>query len=53
MEIKDIQREKKPEKRVSISIRVLKSDSDFMKNNNISPTKLLIKALEELRKKKK
>lgn len=53
MEIKDIQRKKKPEKRISISMRILKSHSDFMKEHNISPTKLLTKALEGLMNKKK
>ena len=53
MEIKDIQRTKKPEKRISISMRILKSHSDFMRKNNISPTKLLISSLEELMKKNK
>lgn len=53
MEIKEIQRKKKPEKRISISMRILKSHSDFMRKHNISPTKILVKALEELMKKAK
>ena len=51
MEIENLQRKKKPEKRISISIRLLKSHSDFMRAKNISPTKLLVNALEELIKK--
>ena len=53
MKIKDIQRDHKPEKRkISISIRINKKHSEFMKKNNISPTKLFIKRLEELMKNK-
>ncbi len=52
MEIKDIQRKKKTYKRISISIRISKVQSDFMKKHNISPTKILIKVLEELMNKK-
>ena len=54
MEIKEIQRKNKPEKRkISISIRIAKKHSEFMKEKNISPTKLFIKSLEELMKNKK
>ena len=53
MEIENIQREHKPDKRkVSISIRITKKHSEFMKEKNISPTKLFIKSLEELMKNK-
>ncbi len=44
METKDIQ--KKERRVVSIGIRVTKKHSDFMKDKNISPSKLFIKALE-------
>ncbi len=51
MEIKDIQRDHKPEKRkIAISIRIAKKHSEFMKKKNISPTKLFIKSLEKLMK---
>lgn len=54
MEIKNIQREHKPgNKSVPIGFRITKKHSEFMKKNNISPTKLFIKALEELMKKNK
>ncbi len=54
MELKNIQRYHKPEKRnVSIALRITKSHSEFMKTNNISPTKLFVNALEEIIQKKK
>jgi len=52
MEIKNIQRKHNPEKKISISIRISKKHSDFMKEKNISPTKLFIGSLEELMNKK-
>ena len=53
MEIKDIQKKNKPEKRsIPIGIRVTKTHSRFMKENNISPTKLFIKSLEGVMEKK-
>lgn len=53
MEIKNIQKEHRPEKRnVPIALRITKTHSKFMKVNNISPTKLFVNALEELMQKK-
>jgi len=53
MELKNIQKEHKPEKRnVPIALRITKTHSEFMKANNISPTKLFVSALEELIQKK-
>lgn len=48
MEIENIQRKERPEKKIGISIRILKSQSDFMREKNISPTKLFVAVLEEL-----
>jgi len=54
MEIKDIQKNELPEKRdIPISIRITKKHSEFMTKNNISPTKLFFKILEDLMKKNK
>ena len=53
MELKDIQKDHKPERRnVPVALRITKSHSEFMKTNNISPTKLFINTLEELMKSK-
>jgi len=46
METKDIQR--KERRTITIGIRVNKKHSEFMREKNISPSKLFIKALEEL-----
>ena len=51
MEIKDIQKNTKG-RIVPISFRISKEHSDFMKEKNISPTKLFIKSLENLMRKK-
>ena len=48
MEIKNIQRDKKKEKKISMSIKVSKRISDWMKQNNISPTKVFVTAIEQL-----
>ncbi len=53
MEIENIQKEHRPEKRnVPIALRITKTHSEFMKANDISPTKLFVSALEELMEKK-
>ena len=51
MEIKNIQRDKRIEKRVPLSIRIPKRLSDWLRKNNISPTKLFVEAIEELKAK--
>ena len=48
MEIKDIQRGKKAEKKISISIKVSKEISKWMRKNNISPTKVFLTAIKPL-----
>lgn len=50
MEIKDIQRDKRKEKKISMSIKVSKEISDWMRKNNISPTKLFVTTIEQLMK---
>ncbi len=52
MEIKNIQRNKAREEKISISIRVSKKISTWMSKNNISPTKLFVTSVEELMKSK-
>ena len=51
MEIKDIRT--KERKRIKLAIRIKKSQSVWMKENNVSPQALFDKALEELMKKSK
>ncbi len=51
MEIKNIQRRQRAEKKISISIRISKEISIWMRKNNISPTKLFLTAVEPLMKK--
>ena len=52
MEIKKIQRDDRPEKaKVSISFRITKTHSDFMRKHNISPTMLFREALNDLMEK--
>lgn len=51
MEIKDIQR--KERKKITLALRIKKTESDWMKENNVSPQALFDKALEELMKGKK
>jgi len=51
MEIKDIQRKEK--KKISLALRIKKSQSVWMKDNNVSPQALFDKVLEELMKKNK
>lgn len=51
MEIKDVQ--SKERKKISITLRIKKSESMWMKEKNVSPQALFDKALEELMKKKK
>ena len=51
MEIKDIQR--KERKSIPLALRIKKSWSVWMKENNVSPQALFDSALEELMKKKK
>ena len=46
MEIKEIQRNER--KNVSISLRITKKHSEFMREKNISPTALFIKALDKI-----
>ncbi len=50
MEIKDIQRGKGKEKKISISIKISKEISNWMKEKNISPTKLFVTSVEEMMK---
>lgn len=52
MEIKNIQRNKNKEKKIPLSIKVSKEISDWMKKENISPTKLFLASIEELKVKK-
>ncbi len=49
MEIKDVQ--SKERKKIPIALRIKKSQSTWMKDNNVSPQALFDKALEELMKK--
>jgi len=49
--IKDLQR--KERKKISLALRIKKSQSVWMKENNISPQALFDKTLEELMKKNK
>jgi len=49
MEIKDLQR--KERKNIPLALRIKKSQSVWMKENNVSPQALFDKALEELMKK--
>jgi len=51
MEIKDLQR--KERKNIPLALRIKKSQSVWMKENNVSPQALFDKALEELMKKAK
>ena len=53
MEIKNIQRDKRKEKKVSMSIKVSKEISDWLRKNNISPTKLFVSAIEQMMKSNK
>lgn len=48
MEIKDIKKTKEELRSVQINIRTFKSYSKFMKDKNISPSKVFNKALEEV-----
>lgn len=48
MEIEDIQREKDADRNVGISLRTSEEKSNFMREKNISPTKLFNLALEEI-----
>lgn len=50
MELKNIQR--KELKTIVISIRTTKKDSKWMRDKNISPSKLFHEALNELKEKK-
>ena len=49
MEIKDLQR--KERKNIPLALRIKKSQSVWMKENNVSPQALFDKTLEELMKK--
>jgi len=51
MDKKDIQRRER--KSISVSIRITKRNSKFMKDNNISPNALFDKVIEELMSKDK
>ena len=53
MEIKDIQRNKRKEKKVPISLRISKELSEWMRKNNVSPTKLFVSAIEQMKSNKK
>ena len=54
MRIKDLQKDHKIEKAsISISFRITKAHSEFMKKNNVSPTKLFRASVEELMKETK
>ena len=49
MELKDIQKNDKEHlKNVVISVRTTKANSEWMKENKVSPTILFNKALEEI-----
>ena len=48
MEIKEIQKDKKEKKSVAISIRTYPRFCEWMKKNNISPSALFNRAIEEL-----
>ncbi len=52
MKLIDIQRDKplKEDRSVALSIRTSKAKSKYMKENNISPTKVFNTALEEMMK---
>lgn len=52
MEIQNIQRDRTGEDRsVSLSIRTTKKGSEYMKKQNVSPTKLFNESLKDLMKK--
>ncbi len=53
MEIKDIKRRKPIERKICISLKVSKGISDWLKKNQVSPTKLFVGACEELMEKDK
>lgn len=53
MHIKDVKRKKKVEGRVPINLKVLKSVSKWMKEKQVSPTKVFNAAIQELMDKDK
>ncbi len=50
MELKQVQNKVKERKTTNITVRTFPSTSKWMKENNISPTMLFNKAVEELKK---
>jgi len=53
MKLKEVQRkEDKIKRKVTMSIRTTKEVSEWMKENNVSPTRVFDLAIEELRKEK-
>jgi len=53
MKIEDVKKNIKERKSIPISVRTFPSYSKWMKTNEVSPTILFNKAIEELMKKKK
>ena len=53
MELKNLQRDKKVQRKVSISIKVDKDLSDFLRKKNLSPTKIFVSSVLELMKQNK
>lgn len=49
MDLKDVQNEEEEPKNININIKTTKSIFELLKYNNVSPTKLFHKAVEELR----
>lgn len=52
MEIKDIQKTEE-KKSIVVSVRITKANSQWLMDNNLSPTKLFNKAIEELKESEK
>lgn len=50
MKLKEVQKNKKERKTTNITVRTFPSTSKWMKENNISPTMLFNKAVEDLKK---
>ena len=53
MEIKDIQRKGSEPRKLTMTIRITESYSNFMREQNISPTAMFNEAIQELKKKAK
>ena len=52
MELKDVKKSRKERKTIVISVRTFPNYSEFLKKNEISPTLLFNKAIEEIMKEK-